>query len=323
MDRPDLDRRTFCLGSVAILAGIGAAPPPAPSRVSLGVGASLQGVRPFPDADPWNEPVAGLPVDPRSDLLIRGIGLDQPLHADFGTIYGNRPIGLSYVVVPGDQPRVPVRFDAYPEESDQGPYPIPLDAPIEGGPNAAVGGDRHVLIIDRDAWKLYELFAASREGNGWRAASGAIFDLANSTNRPFGWTSADAAGLPIFPGLARHDEVVQAGTIPHALRFTCRKVRRAYVAPARHWASPSTDPNLPPMGMRVRLKRNFDVSGFPPQARVVLEGLKTYGMILADIGGDWFVSGAHDLRWDDDALGTLRRVKGRDLEVVKMGPIAT
>ena len=323
MDRRRLDRRTFCLGSAAILSGLGSARSSPQQRVGLGVGASLNGVRPFLDADPWNQEISRLPVDPKSDVLIKSIGLDKSLHADFGTIYENRPIGMGYVVVPGDQPRVPIRFDSVPHESDPGPYPVPLDAPIEGGPNAPVGSDRHVIVIDRDAWKLYELYAAFREGNGWRAGSGAIFDLASNTNRPFEWTSADAAGLPVFPGLTRYDEVVQAGAIRHALRFTCNKVRRAYVAPARHWVNRLTDPKLPPLGMRVRLKRNFDTSGFPPQARVVLEALKVYGMILADVGSDWYISGAHDMRWDDDALGTFRKVKGRDFEVVRMGKIVT
>jgi len=244
----------------------------------------------------------------------------KPLHADFGTIYEGRPLGIPYMIVPGTQPRVPVRF-SYADESDPGPYPIPPDAPIEGGAGAPEGTDRHVLVIDRDAWKLYEMHDAWREGPGWRAGSGAIFDLANNTSRPFGWTSADAAGLPIFPGLVRHDEAVEAGVIRHALRFTCSKVRRAYVAPARHWVNRLTNPNLPPLGMRVRLKKGFRTAGFPPTARVILDALKTYGMILADVGGDWFVTGTHDMRWDDDALGSLRRVKGGDLEVVKMGPV--
>ncbi len=318
MNRPNLDRRSFCLGAASLLAGLGADAPGAKAR--LGIGASLGGARPFPDADPWNQDISRAPVDPNSSLLIKSIGLDKPLHADFGTIYEGRPLGIPYMIVPGTQPRVPVRF-SYADESDPGPYPIPPDAPIEGGAGAPEGTDRHVLVIDRDAWKLYEMHDAWREGPGWRAGSGAIFDLANNTSRPFGWTSADAAGLPIFPGLVRHDEAVEAGVIRHALRFTCSKVRRAYVAPARHWVNRLTNPNLPPLGMRVRLKKGFRTAGFPPTARVILDALKTYGMILADVGGDWFVTGTHDMRWDDDALGSLRRVKGGDLEVVKMGPV--
>jgi len=283
----------------------------------LGVGASLGGRRPFPDDNPWNQDVSGLPVDPNSAALIRSIGLGKPLHPDFGTTYRGAPNGISYIVVSGTQSRVPVRF-RYFDESDPGPYPIPLDAPIEGGPNGQ--GDRHVLVIDRDGWKLYELFSATRQGNGWEAGSGAIFDLASNQERPAGWTSADAAGLPIFPGLVRFDEVVEQQAIRHALRFTCARTRRAYIPPARHFASSNRDPSLPPMGMRVRLKASYDLSRFPLEARVILTALKTYGMILADNGSDWFLSGAPDPLWDDDELGTLKRVRGSDFEVVRISP---
>ncbi len=179
--------------------------------------------------------------------------------------------------------------------------------------------DRHVIVIDRDAWKLYEIHAGVPIKGGWQGSGGAIFDLANNTNRPAGWTSADAAGLPIFPGLVRYDEAVEAGAIRHALRFTAAKIRRAYVPPAKHWSTNDKAPSLPPMGMRVRLKWNTKTDGFPPVVRTILEGLKTYGMFLADIGSDWFISGAHDMRWDDDALGSLKKIKGRDFEVVKTG----
>lgn len=282
--------------------------------------ASLGGRRLFPADNIWNQDVAGLPVDPRSETLIRSIGLDRPLHPDFGTSYQGRPIGIPFVVVGGDQPRVPVRFE-YPDESDPGPYPIPNDAPIEGGPDAE--GDRHVLVVDRDRWLLYELYDAHKlgPGRGWRAGSGAIFDLKTNAQRPAGWTSADAAGLPILPGLVRRDEAVEAGSIPHALRFTCRRVRRAYVTPARHLVNRSTDPSLPPLGMRVRLKPNVETDGFPPAARAILVALKQHGMILADVGNDWFLSGTHDPRWDDEDLSSLKRIRGRHLEVIKMGPV--
>lgn len=317
-----VDRRRFCVGVGAGLLGLARASAGAatPAEVSLGVGASLGGRRPFPADNPWNQDVSGLPVDPNSEALIRSIGLDGRLHPDFGTVYRGRPVGIPYVVVPGTQPRVPVRFE-YADESDPGPYPIPPDATIEGGPDA--DGDRHVLVIDRDNWRLYELFAARREGQGWRAGSGAVFDLNANAERPAGWTSADAAGLPVFPGLVRYDEAVGQGAIHHALRFTCRRSRRAYVPPARHFASRSASPNLPPMGMRVRLKAAFDASAFPPAARAVLAALKAYGMILADNGGDWFVSGAPDRRWDDDDLAALKRVRGGDFEVVRMGRMTT
>jgi hypothetical protein len=287
-------------------------------KPDLGVNASMNGFRPFPVSDPWNTPIDREPVDPRSDAYINSIGRDVRLHPDFGASYNGGPFGIPYVVVPGDQPRVPVTFE-YADESDPGPYPVPPNPPIEGGPESK--GDRHILMIDRDNLKLYELFSAYPQGNGWRAGSGAIFDLRMNTRRPAGWTSADAAGLAIFPGLVRYDEVVEQKEIRHAVRFTVRYTRRAYVAPATHFASRSNDPSLPPMGMRVRLKAGYDVSGFPPSAQVILKALKTYGMILADNGGNWFISGAPDARWNDEELGTLKRVTGKEFEVVRMGPL--
>lgn len=287
---------------------------------SLGPGASLHGRRVFPANNPWNTAIDRLPVDRHSDELIASIGRDRPLHPDFGTTYRGAPAGIPYVVVPGNQPRVTVQF-RYGGESDRGQYPIPPDAPIEGG--AGARGDRHVLVVDRDHWKLYELFAARREGNQWKAGCGAIFDLNSNALRPPGWTSADAAGLPIFPGLVRYDEAVEQRAIRHALRFTCQHTRRAYVSPARHFASRSRDPRLPPMGMRVRLKADYDIRGFPAVARVVLKALQTYGMLLADNGGNWFLSGAPDPRWPERDLETLKRVRGRDFEVVQIGHIVT
>ncbi len=292
----------------------------AAEKPKLGVGADLGGRRLFPADNPWNQDISTIPTDPNSDALIASIGRDKPLHPDFGTVYDGAPNGIPYVVVAGTQPRVSVRFE-YTDESDPGPYPVPPNAPIEGGPNGK--GDRHVLIVDRDRWLLYELFSAYPDGAGWRAGSGAIFDLKTNRMRPTGWTSADAAGLPILPGLVRYDEVGVQKIIRHALRFTVVRSRRAYVPPARHFASSRTDPNLPPMGMRVRLRADYDVSSFPPPARVILGALKKYGMIVADNGGDWFLSGAPDSRWDDDALATLKRVRGRDFEVVKMGAVVT
>jgi hypothetical protein len=261
-------------------------------------------------------------VDRLSQRILARVGLDKPLHPEFGTVYRGNPNGIPYVVVPGNQPTVSVRF-RYADTSDRGPYPIPPDAPIEGGPRS--NGDRHVLVIDRDHRKLYELFAARpvAGGKSWEAGSGVIYDLNSNRLRPAGWTSADAAGLPIFPGLARYDEVVGQGVVKHAFRFTVAKTRRAYVPPARHFASPATDIDLPPMGMRVRLKASYDTSGFPPQAKVILEALKTHGMILADNGGDWYIGGAPDPRWDDEDLGTLKRVKVRDFDVLEMGRAIT
>lgn len=286
----------------------------------LGPNASLAGRRPFPANNPWNTPIDQAPVDPRSDELIASIGAMVALHPDFGADYNGGPFGIPYAVVDSTTEPVPVTF-GYDTESDPGPYPIPPNAPIEGGP--ASGGDRHVLVIDRDGWMLYELFSSYPSGGGWDAGSGAIFDLSSNAVRPAGWTSADAAGLPIFPGLVRYDEVVEQGVIRHALRFTVRDTRRAYVAPARHYASDDTSSGLPPMGMRVRLKASFDMSGYPSSARVVLQALKTYGMMVADNGGNWFVSGTPDARWNDDELNTLKRVRGSDFEVVEMGTVVT
>ena len=291
--------------------------------VSYGPGASLSGRRPFPDDNPWNQDISREPVDPGSAALIASIGLDRGLHPDFGTVWNGAPNGIPYIVVPGSQAKVPVRFE-YASESDPGPYPVPVDAPIEGGPNGE--GDRHILMVDADNWMLHELFAAYPEGRenggaGWRAGSGAVFNLNSNETRPAGWTSADAAGLPIFPGLVRYDEAVEQGVIRHALRFTARRTRRAYVPPARHYASRITDAGVPPMGMRVRLKAGVDLSGFPKPVQAILQAMKTYGMFLADNGSDWYVSGAPDPRWSDSELAAIRRVRGRDFEVVKMGPI--
>lgn len=313
--------RSIVRGRREFLRGVAAwACVPGGVAARAGVAPELGARRVFPEDNPWNRDISGLSVDPHSEALIRSIGVDKGLHPDFGTTYQGRPSGIPYVVVPGSQPRVPVRFE-YAGESDPGPYPIPDDAPIEGGADAQ--GDRHVLVVDRDRWKLYELFDAHKEARGWRAGSGAVFDLNSNDLRPPGWTSADAAGLPIFPGLVRYDEAVQRKAIRHALRFTCRRTRRAYVPPARHFASRSDDPGLPPMGMRVRLKASYRIAGFPPAARVILAALQRYGMLLADNGSDWFLSGAPDPRWDDEDLATLKRIKGRDLEVVALGRAVT
>ena len=219
-------------------------------------------------------------------------------------------------------PRENVVFQ-YADESDKGPYPIPDHPLIEGGPGAT-DRDRHLLLIDPEEWVLYELWQAVKGPDGsWHAGSGAIWDLKTNATRPKGWTSADAAGLPIFPGLVRYDEVHEKKLIAHALRFTVQRTRRAYVSPASHWASNSNDPNLLPMGARVRLRHDFDISGFDPDVQVILTALKTYGLILADNGSDWYISGAPDDRWNDDLLHQLTRVKGKDLEVVELGEVVT
>jgi hypothetical protein len=260
----------------------------------------------FPASNPWNQRVDQLPVAANSDAIVAEIGAGDPLHPDFGTQYG-----IPFTVVGGGQPKVPVSFD-YADESDRGPYPIPPNVPLENG------GDSHALVVDRADCKLYELYDAHAQNGGasWHAGSGAIWSLRSNKLRPKGWTSADAAGLPILPGLARYDDV-RRGSIDHALRFTVSRTRNSFVFPARHFASSLSDANLPPMGLRFRLKRSFDVSKYPRQARIVLVALKRYGMLVADNGSDWFVTGAPSPKWNDDQLNTLKQVRGSDFEVVK------
>ena len=267
----------------------------------------------FPATNAWNQRVDNLPVAPDSAQLISSIGLSRGLHPDFGSgLWDGGPIGIPFDVVSSKTPRSHVSFE-YSDESDHVRYPIPKTVHIEGGRSSS--GDRHAILLDRSACKLYELYALYPQAGGWRAGSGAVWNLRSNHLRPAGWTSADAAGLPIFPGLARYDEVAR-GVIDHALRFTAPRTRRAYVYPARHFASSSDDPALPPMGLRVRLKASFDISGFPPQARVVLQALKRYGMILADNGSPWYISGAPNPHWSNDDLHSLGRVTGADFEVV-------
>jgi hypothetical protein len=271
----------------------------------------------FPKTNAWNKRIDRLPVAANSDAIIQSIGHDETLHADFGSgLWNGGPIGIPITVVRRGQQKARVAFE-YADESDRGPYPIPRSVKIEGGRQS--DGDRHALIVDRDACRLYELYSLYPAGaGGWRAGSGAIWNLRSNRLRPAGWTSADAAGLPILPGLARYDEVAR-GRIDHALRFTISRTRRAYLYPARHYASDSSDPTLPPMGLRVRLKASYSTAGFPRQARIVLEALKRYGMLVADNGSDWYIGGAPDRRWSNDQLHTLGRVPGSAFEVVKTG----
>jgi hypothetical protein len=272
----------------------------------------------FPADNIWNTPVNTLPVHPNSDAYIAMIGNEMGLHPDFGSGVwppgSSSPIGIPFVDVPGDQPFVPVDFIYWPDESDPGPYPIPPGAPIEGGPDS--DGDRHVIVIQREECILYELFYATPQpGGSWEAANGAVFDLNSHALRPDGWTSADAAGLPILPGLVRFDEVA-SGLIRHALRFTAPDTQKAHIWPARHHASNLTGADYPPMGLRLRLREDYDLTVFSPQVKVILQALKTYGMILADNGSPWYISGAPDERWDNDILHELDQVMGSDFEVV-------
>jgi hypothetical protein len=284
----------------------------APSGGGWAQNGSLGSCTVFPADNPWNRDVSGLPADANSGnylTAIAGLGGNQKLHADFG---GAGEYGIPYITVPGAQAKVGIDFTDYGDESDPGPYPIPLNAPVEGG------SDAHVLAIDRDHCKLYELFAASPGASRWSAASGAVFDLTSNALRPEGWTSADAAGLPIFPGLVRYDEVA-SGHIDHALRFTLSRTQRAYLHPATHWASSYTNANYSPMGLRFRVRADFDLSPYTGQARVILNALKKYGMIVADNGSNWFITGAQDPRWNDDDLNQLKAVPGSAFEVVNTG----
>ena len=292
------------------------------SGMSLGRGASLNGFIPFPTDNAWNQDISSASVDPNSDALINFIGASTPMHPDFGAgLYAGSTIGIPYIVVSGS-PFVNIHFTAYGSESDPGPMPVPHNAPIEGYPHPG-NGDRHVLVLDRDNCWLYELYHSYAQKDGsWNADSAAVWDLLNDEQRPYTWTSADAAGLPVFAGLARYDEVA-TGQIQHALRFTLQYSRQAFTPPASHWAPTSSNALAAPMGMRLRLKASYDISSFPPQSQVILAALKQYGMIMADNGSSMYVSGEPDNRWSNDDLGSLKQVPASAFEVILMDPIYT
>lgn len=283
----------------------------ASALVLSGESATVSGCAIFPPDNPWNQDISALPVHANSDNFIRTILQgDQYLHADFGS---NPDYGIPFVVVSGSQPKVPIQIVAYPDESDPGPYPVPPDAPVEAG------SDHHVLVLDKDNAVLYEMYHAQYVNPGWRCDSGAIFNLQSNNLRPDGWTSCDQAGLPIFAGLVKYDEVT-AGEIKHALRFTVHTTQAAFIHPATHRGD-TDNANAPPMGLRLRLKADYDLSGFHGQALVVLAALKKYGMFVADTGTDWFITGATDSRWDDTDLDQLKTVPGSAFEAVDTGPI--
>jgi len=288
-----------------------------------GTSPALEGCTVFPADNPWNTDVSDFPLHPDSDAFIDSIGRDTGLHPDFGTVWDGAPIGIPYVLVDSSTPAVPIDYTLYGDESDPGPFPIPSDAPIEGGPDS--DGDRHVLVIDTDACLLYEIGNAYPVDGGarWEAGAGVVWDLSVNDTHPEGCTSADAAGLPIFPGLARYDEIVTNGELGHALRFTVSSTQRAYIPPASHYASSNTDSSLPPMGLRVRMKADHDCSSYSDEIQVICAGLKRYGMIVADNGSDWYVSGAPDSRWDDDALRDIGNITGDAFEVVDTGDPVT
>jgi hypothetical protein len=278
---------------------------------------TLAGCPVFPASSVWNQQVDALPVASNSAQLISSMGIGGSVHADFGNgLYNGSRIGIPFVVVHAKAtPKSRVTFE-YADESDKGLYPIPKNVPVEGYPGHSDQGDRHVLIVDRDACKLYELSGMSKQNGKWSGWSGATWNLRSNALRPAGWTSADAAGLPILPGLARWEGDASTGAIKHALRFTAERTRRAYIYPARHYASSLTDPALPPMGLRVRLKAGVNIATLPPQARIVAQALKTYGMILADNGSNWYLGGAPSEKWSNDQLHALGRLTGADFEVV-------
>jgi hypothetical protein len=290
--------------------------------MSLGRAASLNGFVPFPADNAWNQDISSAPVDPNSDNYINVIGSTTPLHPDFGAgLYAGQTIGIPYMVVSGS-PFVNIIYTAYGNESDPGPMSVPRTAPIEGYPNPG-NGDRHVLVLDRDNCWLYELYHSYLQTNGtWEADSGAVWDLLNDENRPYTWTSADAAGLPVFPGLARYDEVA-SGAIHHALRFTLQDSQMAFTPPASHWAANSSNLYAAPMGMRMRLKASYDISGFPPQSQVILAALQKYGMIMADNGSSIYLSGDPDNRWNNNDLGSLKSVPASAFEVILISPLYT
>ena len=293
------------------------------NRMTVGQLTSLNGFVPFPADSLWNTDISSAMVDPNSENIINFIGANVTLHPDFGSgSYAGRSIGIPYQVVAGSQPKVSMLLGAYADESDRGHMPIPYNALIEGYPKPG-NGDRHVLVLDKDNCWLYELYHGRRQTSpSWSADSTAVWDMTIDEQRPYTWTSADAAGLPIFPGLARYDEVA-AGAINHALRFTVPVTRQAFTPPASHWASSNTSADAPPMGMRLRLKASFDISGFSPANRVILTALKKYGMIVADNGSAIYISGTPDHRWDNSDLGNLKTITASNFEVVLMDPVYT
>jgi hypothetical protein len=292
------------------------------SGMSLGIGASLNGFIPFPADNAWNQDISNSPVDPNSSAIISFIGDTTPLHPDFGAgLYDGSSIGIPYDIVSGS-PFVSIDYTAYGSQSDRGPMPIPKNAPIEGYPNPG-SGDRHVLVLDRDNCWLYELYSSYPQKNGtWDAGSGAVWDLLNDEQRPYTWTSADAAGLSVFAGLARYDEVA-SGEIQHALRFTVPYTESAITPPATHWAGTSSNAYAPPMGMRMRLQASYDISSFPPQSQVILAALQKYGMILADNGSAIYITGDPDSRWDNDDLASLKTVPASAFDVILISPLYT
>ena len=328
VSNPNPGSSTSSAINVTVTSQSGGNPPPPPptpsacSAISLGQGGSLNGFLPFPADNLWNQNIANATVDPNSAAIINFIGPTDPVHPDFGSgEFDGSIIGIPYIVVDSDQAPVAINFTAFGDESDPGPMPVPASAPIEGDPSG--NGDRHVLVVDNSNCWLYELYSSFPQSDGsWNVGSAAVWDLTADEQRPLTWTSADAAGLSIFAGLARYDEVA-SGEIKHALRFTLQNSRAAFTPPASHWAANSTNANAAPMGMRMRLKSSFDISTFSATNQVILTALQQYGMIMADNGSNMFISGAPDDRWDNDDLHNLDQVTAADFEVVTINPVYT
>jgi hypothetical protein len=301
------------IAALALIAALAVAPT-AQAKKETSTGPYEYGCPIFPANNALNEEIANAPVSPDSAQYVESIGLTAHLHPDFGR---NKHYGIPFKVVSEKQAKVPIDFTEYPEESEPGPYPIPLNAKVEG---AGEEGDRHVLVLQRGTCMLYELYAAERSGSGWKASNGAVFNLRSNALRPEGWTSADAAGLPILPLLARYPEV-KKGAIKHALRVTVPRTQKGYIHPATHFASSSSDASLPPMGLRLRLKADYSLAGFSGQALVILEALKRYGLIVADNGSPWYITGAPSGKWNEASLEQIKSVPGSAFEAVDSGPI--
>jgi hypothetical protein len=293
------------------------------SNINLGLGGNLHQFVPFGPSNLWNKNIADAPVDNNSVFIINFIGAGTRLHPDFGQgLWDGSTMGIPYIVVPGNQPLVNINFTAYGDESDPGPMPIPASAPIQGYPNPG-DNDRHVIVLDKGNCWAYELYHAYKQSDGsWNADSAAVWDLTANHGRPYTWTSVNAGGTAEFPGLARQDEVA-SGVIRHALAFTVRWSREAFTPPASHWAPNTSNLLAAPMGMRLRLKANFDISGYPPDDQVILTALKQYGMIVVDNGGSMFLSGTPDIHWNDNHLNLLKNVVAGNFEVVRMDPVYT
>jgi hypothetical protein len=304
------------LGAAALVLALAGSPPARAARAD-GAGSPIEyGCPILPARDPLNQEIAKAPVSPNSAAYVASIGLSAHLHPDFGT---EPSYGIPYTVVGATQRKVPIEFTEYGAESNPGPYPVPPNAPIEGGGSNGEG-DKHVLVLQEGSCKLYELYDASRDGRGWAAASGAVFNLRSDALRPEGWTSADAAGLPIFPLLVRYPDVAK-GQIDHALRVTVPETQKGYIHPATHYASNSSNPDLPPMGLRLRLKASYSLAGFTGESLVILQALKRYGLIVADNGSPWYITGAPSSHWNDENLEEIKRVPGAEFEAVQTGTI--